>query len=742
MANDVINPYQTWRDDRGKPLAAGKLKIYENRTSTIGTAFSDSALTVAQSVDPYVLDNFGRNRNDLRWSGERTVEVYSADDALIRTLHDVITLVDTSGFAINYASVAAMAADSTLEAGDVCETESYNADQRQGGARYVVTTSAEAVDNYRVIDLTPAGLQARLLDEERNKNFYVAGAVGDGVTDDSDAVNALLSIGGNIECSNGTFRCSSLALAAAARVHGDGILKLEQFATSDLLALSGADLFIWFDGITFDGDSANQSSEAATDLVSSTITATASNISVISFNNCTFLDPTLYAVQADSDDTGDNVLYTFGDCRFLGGLEATATPYVPAYVSLTDGVNGLFENCYFDLEAAPATPGGRGGITTSNSAFTNPGYLTVADCTFNRIGADPDSTNYLGAIDAKGIKQLMVSDCRFLSPQVAGVLWGAEVDSVQVSGNLIDGLSSTDMEGAIAAVVTTETTPGDNWQIEDNQIVGSGFYGIRLDGASGGVDVANVSIIGNLIDSPTLQAMHIENIDGLDIRGNYINMESISSVNGIEIDADGVSGTVSIEGNTITNVDGNALELAQGSTAIYKVNANTIEGVTAGVGINVDNCATALITNNSLDEVATTLIALGSTITEALVDGNTYTGTAPTNYITDGGVTTLTYGDNFQLEIESGISTIAAVAALPITAHVHYLTGTTAVTSVTFAADVEGWVFTLIGSDANSRTITDGSNLLLAGNMTLGQNDSITLLWDGTNAVELSRSTN
>ena len=739
MANDVINPYQTLRDNRGKPLAAGKLKVYVNRTTSIGTAFSDSDLTIAQSVDPYVLDNYGRVAGDLRWSGERTVEVYDADDALIRTLNDVVTLVDTSGFAINFASVAAMAADSTLLAGDVCETQSYNLDQRQGGASYIVTTSAETVDNYRVIDLAPAGLQARLLNEEKNKNFYVAGALGDGTTDDSAVINVLLAIGGNIECSEGTFRCNNLALSTSARIHGNGTLKLTQYATNDLLALSGADLFIWLDGITLDGDSANQLAEAATDLVSSAVTATTGNSSVISFTNCTFDNPTLYAVHGDAADDGQSVLYSFGTCRFLGGLEATATPYIPAYINLTDGASGLVEDCYFDFEATPGVVGGRAGVITSNTAFLNPGYLSVADCTFNRIGADPDSTNMLGSIHARGIKQLIVADNRILTPQVAGVVWGSEVDSVQVSGNLVDSLIGTDKLGGLVALVTTETTPGNNWQIQDNQLVGILLANpIRLDGGSGGVDVADVSISGNLIDTPTAVAISLENIDGLDIRGNYINMDA-GAYNGIEIDTDGVSGVVTIQDNTLINIQGTALELAVGTSAIYQIDGNTFETITAGIGINVDNCATAIITNNSMDEVATILVALGATVATAVVDGNTYTGTAPTSYITDAGVTALTYGNNFQLAIDSSIVAITG-AAIDITAHYHTIADTTTVTSATFAADIIGWEVTILSSVAV--TMTDSATMLLAGNFVMSADDTLTMVWDGSAFVETARSAN
>ncbi len=65
MANEVVNPFQLYRDDKGVPLAGGSLRIMVAGTSQLGTAFSDSALQIEQVVDGYQLDNFGRVQGDL-----------------------------------------------------------------------------------------------------------------------------------------------------------------------------------------------------------------------------------------------------------------------------------------------------------------------------------------------------------------------------------------------------------------------------------------------------------------------------------------------------------------------------------------------------------------------------------------------------------------------------------------------------------------------------------------------------
>jgi len=66
------------------------------------------------------------------------------------------------------------------------------------------------------------------------------------------------------------------------------------------------------------------------------------------------------------------------------------------------------------------------------------------------------------------------------------------------------------------------------------------------------------------------------------------------------------------------------------------------------------------------------------------------------------------------------------------------VTGNTNITSVT--ATSKGHIVTLIFS--GTPTFTDGSNLKLNGNLVASADDTITLVCDGTNWLELNRSAN
>ncbi len=751
MANEVVNPFQTYRNAKGAVLAGGSLRILQPGTSALGTAFSDSALTIAQTVDGYELDAFGRVQGDLRWSGLRDVEVFDVDDAFIRTDEDVVTLIDASVFALNFPSVAAMIADTTLVDGDVAETQSYILDQRQGGARYIVTTSALSVDNYRVHDLTPAGLQAQLLDEELKKNFYVAGAAGDGTTNDSAPVQRLLDIGGEIECANGIFAVSGLTLALDARIHGSGTLLRRLGADADLLTLSGIDRLLTLDGITLDGNLANQTALQAITMIRSSITASASTVFAgVTFNNVTFKNGSQNDVAAVGDLTAFHTLYSFAQCTFLGGEEGTDAFDVSS-VSVTEGASVTFEDCYWDLQATPTT--GRSAIVTANSTFTNQGTLAVSACQMILMGMELTAlADSRGAIHARGMNNLMIEANRILTPQVGGIVFGAECQTVTISQNTIDALVTALVAyGDIAAITTTAATPGNNWQIDTNQLISSGDVAINLDGSSAGADMENCQVFSNLIDGPAAQGVLYHNMTNVDIRDNYINMEGVA-FNAIEANTDGVAGSINIEGNELVG-----LALAIGvldivsTLANYVVDGNTFDDVLDGVTLT--GMADAIITNNVFNELTGDLITVGS-LDLCRIDGNALTGVAvPTTFVQNtGGITSLVLGENFWARSDASIREIAVtganITAGPIEQHFHVFvpTGATSIDTLTDPG-IDGFMVVCQGDGVATVTFNDAlgnMNLTAATQVLTDATDTLVLVWNELNSEwnELAFSNN
>lgn len=91
MSFNVVNTFQTFFDSTGKPRSGGWITFYVNRTDTLGTIFSDEALTVAQT-NPYQLDASGRIAGDVKYSGLRTLKITNEDLSDVRTDDDVTTV--------------------------------------------------------------------------------------------------------------------------------------------------------------------------------------------------------------------------------------------------------------------------------------------------------------------------------------------------------------------------------------------------------------------------------------------------------------------------------------------------------------------------------------------------------------------------------------------------------------------------------------------------------------------------
>lgn len=80
---------------------------------------------------------------------------------------------------------------------------------------------------------------------------------------------------------------------------------------------------------------------------------------------------------------------------------------------------------------------------------------------------------------------------------------------------------------------------------------------------------------------------------------------------------------------------------------------------------------------------------------------------------------------------------LASASALPQpTCDIHTVTGTTTVTSITATNFPVGKMLTLI--TAGSVTFNDGNNLSLTGNLSMTANDTLTLIYDGTNFSQIA----
>ncbi len=266
MANELLNPFQQFFDDAGtevpdavepQPLARGTIEFFENgQEVTQKSIFADSALTIAQS-NPYELDDFGRIRGDVHYSGLATIVVYKANGLRIRRVDDVGTSADgNTGTTINKDSVGAMVNDAGLQLGDIVATSGYYAGNFYGGARYqIVAAGTGAADNYLFHNLGN-GLQAALLERELHTDFLVAGARGDGASNDTVPMQVVINQGGNIMVRGGfVFGCTNVTIANGCRFIGGGTIRQLNGSAGDMIQInSRAAQLVKFRGIRFDGN--------------------------------------------------------------------------------------------------------------------------------------------------------------------------------------------------------------------------------------------------------------------------------------------------------------------------------------------------------------------------------------------------------------------------------------------------------------------------------------------------------
>ena len=265
VANDAINPVQQFRTFTGLPNANGQIEFFtDSGRGTPKLIFSDEALTVAQS-NPYTLDDSGRigpdGEGEVHYEGTATLVHTDRTGFEFRQDDDVVVTSDgnVAQITIQEGSVASMIANVALVLGNIVATRGYYSQNLFGGARYVIVAAGTGtVDSYLYHNLGN-GLQAELLDLERNVTFLVAGARGDSGSDDTVAMQAVINRGGDIKVEGGfTFVATNLQITKNVRFIGSGAIKQRNGAAGDLFQITSiAVTAVAFRDVILDGNQPN-----------------------------------------------------------------------------------------------------------------------------------------------------------------------------------------------------------------------------------------------------------------------------------------------------------------------------------------------------------------------------------------------------------------------------------------------------------------------------------------------------
>jgi hypothetical protein len=469
-------------------------------------------------------------------------------------------------------------------------------------------------------------------------------------------------------------------------------------------------------------------------------------------------------------DNRDNV--TIRGLRMVGKSEAVFvnSPSSLAIAVRANGASDLlvtecrFENFYY---AALAALSACNRIEFSSNFVKGPGSAVLGvDINYRNcigavvlgnsvriIGNDVYDTAS-GVILAQGSTNAVIADNvlhDFINEH--GIYVDTGVRNITISGNTVRN-TGADGDGIKVQHYTSFGVAPYNVTVIGNTIDNTGNAGISvLNSSPTGTPIygSNVSIIGNTIRDVESIGINLRYYKGATISGNTIYTTGteviyvdgcedvvITSNNGQDAGANGIF---------LTGNDNNRIKIADNDFR----NVGKLGGGTSGVGILAFGGSYIDVRDNRIwgDNVNTVygiFIGAGDQTTWSLVSNYTSDVQYGVRYknSTDALLQLLDNNFNGSTAVsfnEPPLRSVASVATLTLPSGQRFIrvTGTTNITTI----NVNGWtgqIATLIFDSA--LTVTRGSNVQISSNFTTTLNDTLTICCDGNNWFEIARSVN
>jgi hypothetical protein len=286
------------------------------------------------------------------------------------------------------------------------------------------------------------------------------------------------------------------------------------------------------------------------------------------------------------------------------------------------------------------------------------------------------------------------------------------------------------------------------------QVVGGGpvIGGGGSGGGSGDVTGPSSSTDNALVrfDSTTGKIIQTSNLTCSDVSGVTTTLATITpaATTGATVAGQALAITASpavastdtagaAAGGAISITAGAAARNASGNASGGDINLTTGAGIGTGSGGSV---IVSSLNTNRLYDLAGNFYLTSSGI--QIATGNNFRWGNDTAFSrTAAGVIRVTDASTGIRGLLGGGTAVASATAMPVpTGRVFHVTGTTTLTSVLATNFQSGVVVTLIFDGI--LTVTDGSNLKLAGDFVTTADDVLTLAYDGSNWFEVSRSVN